>query len=88
MSKLKTNDLVCCKILKGPFQYDHPGNHLLISTGTGIAPFLSLLKQKREANLFGQNRFILIHGSQYQWKDQIQGELLRSLKEEGKIVLL
>ncbi|MEW6251862.1 MAG: ferredoxin--NADP reductase [Planctomycetota bacterium] len=53
-------------VAKGEFTLDHapPGKDLvMISTGTGIAPFMSMLRTCRGQDRW--RRFILIHGARY-----------------------
>ena len=43
-----------------------PGKHLLmIGTGTGLAPYMSMLRSELDCN--GSRRFVVVHGARYSW---------------------
>ncbi len=51
----------------GVFTLDKaPGKHLLmIGTGTGLAPYMSMLRSELECN--GPRTFVVVHGARYSW---------------------
>ena len=51
----------------GVFTLDKaPGKHLLmVGTGTGLAPYMSMLRSDLECN--GQRNFVVVHGARYSW---------------------
>ncbi len=52
----------------GVFTVDkvEPGKHLLmIGTGTGLAPYMSMLRTHLECN--GSRQFVIVHGARYSW---------------------
>ena len=66
--KLKIKD----RIYVGPkavgvFTLDKaPGKHILmIGTGTGLAPYMSMLRSELECN--GSRKFVVVHGARYSW---------------------
>jgi ferredoxin--NADP+ reductase len=43
-----------------------PGKHILmIGTGTGLAPYMSMLRSELECN--GDRKFVVVHGARYSW---------------------
>jgi ferredoxin--NADP+ reductase len=43
-----------------------PGKHILmIGTGTGLAPYMSMLRSELECN--GPRKFVVVHGARYSW---------------------
>jgi ferredoxin--NADP+ reductase len=43
-----------------------PGKHILmIGTGTGLAPYMSMLRSELDCN--GSRRFVVVHGARYSW---------------------
>jgi ferredoxin--NADP+ reductase len=43
-----------------------PGKHILmIGTGTGLAPYMSMLRSELECN--GPRQFVVVHGARYSW---------------------
>jgi ferredoxin--NADP+ reductase len=51
----------------GVFTLDKaPGKHILmIGTGTGLAPYMSMLRSELECN--GSRKFVVVHGARYSW---------------------
>ena len=51
----------------GVFTLDKaPGKHILmIGTGTGLAPYMSMLRSELECN--GPRQFVMVHGARYSW---------------------
>jgi ferredoxin--NADP+ reductase len=51
----------------GVFTLDKaPGKHLLmIATGTGLAPYMSMLRSELECN--GPRQFVIVHGARFSW---------------------
>jgi len=51
----------------GVFTLDKaPGKHILmIGTGTGLAPYMSMLRSELDCN--GPRKFVVVHGSRYSW---------------------
>jgi ferredoxin--NADP+ reductase len=51
----------------GVFTLDKaPGKHLLmIATGTGLAPYMSMLRSELECN--GPRKFVVVHGARFSW---------------------
>jgi ferredoxin--NADP+ reductase len=51
----------------GVFTLDKaPGKHILmIGTGTGLAPYMSMLRSELECN--GPRQFVVVHGSRFSW---------------------
>src|SRR5450759_3942409 len=51
----------------GVFTLDKaPGKHILmIGTGTGLAPYMSMLRSDLECN--GERNFVVVHGARYSW---------------------
>lgn len=51
----------------GVFTLDKaPGKHILmIGTGTGLAPYMSMLRSELECN--GPRKFVVVHGARYSW---------------------
>jgi len=74
--QLKPGDtLTCRKVAKGRFTLDTESgrtNHFLLSTVTGVAPFVSyvraLYKQWQEGNYPGQHKLFLIDGASRSWE--------------------
>jgi ferredoxin--NADP+ reductase len=43
-----------------------PGKHIMmIGTGTGLAPYMSMLRSELECN--GPRKFVVVHGARYSW---------------------
>jgi ferredoxin--NADP+ reductase len=43
-----------------------PGKHILmIGTGTGLAPYMSMMRSELECN--GSRQFVIVHGARYSW---------------------
>ena len=59
----------------------------MISTGTGVAPFLSLLKEKNAFNQLDGDRFVLIHGARNKEQDEIEKDFLETLVSDKKLTL-
>ena len=51
----------------GVFTLDKaPGKHILmIGTGTGLAPYMSMLRSELECN--GSRQFVIVHGARFSW---------------------
>jgi len=51
----------------GVFTLDKaPGKHILmIGTGTGLAPYMSMLRSELDCN--GPRKFVVVHGARYSW---------------------
>ena len=51
----------------GVFTLDKaPGKHILmIGTGTGLAPYMSMLRSELDCN--GARKFVVVHGARYSW---------------------
>ncbi len=51
----------------GVFTLDKaPGKHILmVATGTGLAPYMSMLRSELECN--GPRQFVVVHGARYSW---------------------
>ncbi len=51
----------------GVFTLDKaPGKHILmIGTGTGLAPYMSMLRSELECN--GTRKFVVVHGARFSW---------------------
>ncbi len=51
----------------GVFTLDKaPGKHILmVATGTGLAPYMSMLRTELECN--GPRQFVIVHGARYSW---------------------
>ncbi len=76
------------KVPKGRFTLDTTGtctNHLLISTVTGVAPFVSfvrkLSKDWKEGRFDGSHRLFLLNGASRPWEFGYLDELRRFAKE-------
>src|SRR5262249_55601509 len=72
------------KVAKGRFTLDiHDGrtNHLLVSTVTGVAPFVSfirtLYKDWKEGKFSGDHKLFLLNGASRSWEFGYQEELQR-----------
>ncbi len=50
-------------------------NLLFISTGTGIAPFVSMIREHKQEILNGKRQVALIHGARYTYELGFKGEL-------------
>ena len=84
LKNLKKNDKICIKIEKGLFQYDkYDKPILMISTGTGLAPFLSLLREMKFREKLNKNKNVLIFGCRYKNKDFIKKKFLEGLQDEN-----
>lgn len=87
--KLQPGDeLLMRKIAKGKFTLqtgDSRMNHLLVSTVTGVAPFVSMIrtlaKEWREGRFDGAHRIFLLNGASRPWEFGYKDELTR-LSEE------
>ncbi len=74
------------EIAKGEFTLDHapPGKDLvMISTGTGIAPFMSMLRTYRNQGRW--RRFILIHGARYAADLGYRAEMEQIVREDPTV---
>lgn len=61
----------------GMFTLDKaPRDHhvLLVATGTGLAPYMSMLRSDLECG--GQRRFVILHGARYSWDLGYRTELV------------
>ncbi len=60
----------------GVFTLDKaPGKHILmIGTGTGLAPYMSMLRSELECN--GPRKFVVVHGARYSWDLGYRTELI------------
>jgi ferredoxin/flavodoxin---NADP+ reductase len=60
----------------GVFTLDKaPGKHILmIGTGTGLAPYMSMLRSELECN--GSRKFVVVHGARYSWDLGYRTELI------------
>lgn len=73
--------MVTGKVVQGPNRYDHITTPLLlISIGTGIAPFINLLSNIKEEKIL--NQIILAHGCRKKDIDLYQKEFLFNLEKE------
>jgi ferredoxin/flavodoxin---NADP+ reductase len=88
--KLQSGDGVLMrKIPKGRFTLDtsHPGrtNHLMVSTVTGIAPFVSyvrtLFKDWNEGRFTGEQKLFLLNGASRPWEFGYREELENIAKQ-------
>ncbi len=87
--KLQSGDeLLMRKVPKGRFLLEtHTGrsNHLLVSTVTGVAPFVSyvrtLHKAWKEGNFDGSHKLYLLNGASRPWEFGYRHELLRFAQE-------
>lgn len=83
--KLQVGDeLLMRKIPKGKFSLDTSNgkrNHLLISTVTGVAPFVSyvrmLSKEWKEGRFDGSHKLFLLNGASRPWEFGYKDELLQ-----------
>jgi ferredoxin--NADP+ reductase len=83
--KLQTGDtLTFRKIAKGRFTLDNQSgrkNHLLLSTVTGVAPFVSyvrtMYKEWKDGNYQGEHKLYLIEGASRSWEFGYKEELER-----------
>ena len=82
------DELLMRKIPKGRFLLEtHTGrsNHLLVSTVTGVAPFVSyvrtLHKEWKEGNFDGSHKLYLLNGASRPWEFGYLHELLRFAQE-------
>ncbi|MFZ0806687.1 MAG: ferredoxin--NADP reductase [Candidatus Sulfotelmatobacter sp.] len=89
LHKLQPGDqLLMRKIAKGSFGLDTTDgrkNHLLISTVTGVAPFVSyvrtLYQQWREGRFDGSHKLYLLNGASRPWEFGYKDELNRFAQE-------
>jgi ferredoxin/flavodoxin---NADP+ reductase len=89
LHKLNQGDeLLMRKIPKGKFSFDTQNgrtNHLLISTVTGVAPFVSyvrtLHKEWKEGRFDGSHKLFLLNGASRPWEFGYKDELLRFAQE-------
>jgi ferredoxin--NADP+ reductase len=52
-----------------------PGKHILmIGTGTGLAPYMSMLRSELDCN--GPRKFVVVHGARYSWDLGYRTELV------------
>jgi ferredoxin/flavodoxin---NADP+ reductase len=60
----------------GVFTLDKaPGKHILmIGTGTGLAPYMSMLRSELECN--GPRKFVVVHGARFSWDLGYRTELI------------
>lgn len=87
--KLQVGDeLLMRKIPKGKFSLDTSNgkrNHLLISTVTGVAPFVSyvrtLSKEWKEGRFDGSHKLFLLNGASRPWEFGYKDELLQFDRE-------
>ncbi len=89
--KLNTGDtLLCRKIAKGRFTLDLRSartNHLLVSTVTGIAPFVSYVRtlyrdwKNRDNPMPGNHKLHCLHGASRSWEFGYREELARYSNE-------
>ena len=87
--RLRSGDeLLMRKVPKGRFLLEtHAGrsNHLLVSTVTGVAPFVSyvrtLHKEWKEGNFDGSHKLYLLNGASRPWEFGYLHELLRVAQE-------
>jgi len=83
MECLKPHDIVSYEITKGFCEYNVDSRpKLLISTGTGIAPHLSLLHELEHFGLINPQSLIVIFGCRFSKYDYICRKELTSLKEK------
>ena len=82
------DELLMRKVPKGRFLLEtHAGrsNHLLVSTVTGVAPFVSyvrtLHKEWKEGNFDGSHKLYLLNGASRPWEFGYLHELLRFAQE-------
>jgi ferredoxin/flavodoxin---NADP+ reductase len=82
------DELLMRKVPKGRFLLEtHAGrsNHLLVSTVTGVAPFVSyvrtLHKEWKEGNFDGSHKLYLLNGASRPWEFGYLNELLRFAQE-------
>jgi ferredoxin/flavodoxin---NADP+ reductase len=86
---LKGDDVLMRKVPKGRFSLDtsHPGhtNHLLVSTVTGIAPYVSyvrtLFKDWNEGKFKGEHNLFLLNGASRPWEFGYREELEELAKQ-------
>lgn len=89
LHKLQVGDqLLMRKAPKGKFSLDTTkgrANHLLVSTVTGVAPFVSyvrtLAKEWKEGRFDGSHRLFLLNGASRPWEFGYNDELLQLEKE-------
>jgi ferredoxin/flavodoxin---NADP+ reductase len=87
--KLRVGDeLLMRKVPKGKFSLDTSNgkrNHLLISTVTGVAPFVSyvrtLSKEWKEGRFDGSHKLFLLNGASRPWEFGYKDELLQFDRE-------
>jgi ferredoxin--NADP+ reductase len=83
------DEVLVRKVAKGRFTFDpaHPEltNHLMVSTVTGIAPFVSyirtLFKDWREGKFAGNHKLFLLNGASRSWEFGYREELENFAKQ-------
>lgn len=83
MENLKQNDIVSYEINKGFYEYNvDPRPKILISTGTGIAPHLSLMQELGLSGFINSQNLIVIFGCRFSQSDYICKNELVTLKDK------
>ncbi len=82
------DEVLVRKIAKGRFTFDNGSsrsNHLMVSTVTGVAPFVSyirtLVKDWKEGKFAGDHRLFLLNGASRSWEFGYREELENFAKE-------
>jgi ferredoxin/flavodoxin---NADP+ reductase len=89
LHKMQPGDqLLMRKVAKGKFSLDTSNgrkNHLLVSTVTGVAPFVSyvrtLAKDWQEGRFDGSNKLFLLNGASHPWEFGYKDELAQYEKQ-------
>jgi ferredoxin--NADP+ reductase len=83
------DEVLVRKVAKGRFTFDNAQpsrtNHLMVSTVTGVAPFVSyvrtLVKDWKEGKFAGDHRLFLLNGASRSWEFGYREELESFVKE-------